>query len=358
MKNTIQKIIILLSILLLSTYNTQAQNTEELNKPSKGDGGIVYYPEPTFTNDDIAKARKIEKENKGLRLTGIGTNFYTIKGLVQFDNKTPATGAIISILHKNKKEPLQAIADSLGRFQFNINDGEPTMLKVTFIGYNDLIFAASPEYHNGKYIIELSPKNVELDKQIMIRKPAIYLYPETKTKVTIKHDFKGQILTTYPVYDNGWEVIAEPNGKLHNLKDGRNYNYLFWDGSYAFPESHYQYKDGFYIKKRDYIQFLLEKLTHIGLNETEINDFTVYWLPELNSYDEVFIHFRINDDIGNSSKLTVTPQPDTIIRVFMEFKEWDNLSDKLPEQKLPSFKRKKFTLLEWGGGEIDFYSVR
>jgi len=190
---------------------------------------------------------------------------------------------------------------------------------------------------------------------IMAAKPAIYLYPITKRKISITHDFKGKIMNTYPKYNNGWNVIAEPNGKLLNISNNREFNYLFWDGFYSFPSKHFEYKTGFYVKKDDLIDFLQTKLAIIGLNNTEINDFVVYWLPILNKNKYNFIHFRINDNIDNISFLNVKPKPDTEIRVFMEFKGITELNEKvkIPEQNLKSIVRKGFTLVEWGGANID-----
>jgi hypothetical protein len=90
----------------------------------------------------------------------------------------------------------------------------------------------------------------------------------------------------------------------------------------------------------------------MGLNETEINDFIVYWLPALNKNETNFIHFWVNDDIDHSSRLEVEPKPETVIRIFMEYKAYDGKSPKLPEQQLPQTVRKGFTLVEWGGGAI------
>lgn len=185
-----------------------------------------------------------------------------------------------------------------------------------------------------------------------IGKPAIYLYPTSKIEISVTNDFKGKVMNTYPLYKNGWNVIAEPNGTLLNLDDKRTYYYLFWDGAYSFTPKHYQYENGFYVKKKDNIKFLQEKLELIGLNNTEINDFIVYWLPELNKNEENFIHFWINDNIDNSSILTIHPKPDTLLRVFMEFKSY-NGEQKLPQQELNSTQRKGFTVVEWGGSNID-----
>lgn len=197
--------------------------------------------------------------------------------------------------------------------------------------------------------------DVYLEPRVIVKKPVIYLYPEYSMPVEIKHDFKGRLLTTYPEYHDGWKVIASPSGDLLNTEDNRHYQYLFWDGSYAFPPEHYRFKSGFTVKKEDYAAFLHDKLAQIGLNEREINDFIVYWLPEMNKYQNCFIHFRVNDNIDGSSILTVKPQPQTMIRVFMEFYGFDAWDDRprLPEQVLPSIPRQGFTLVEWGGSRLE-----
>ncbi|MCE5287184.1 MAG: hypothetical protein LLG02_15250 [Pelosinus sp.] len=198
------------------------------------------------------------------------------------------------------------------------------------------------------------PLRIVLQREMILKKPAIYLYPSQKTEISVVHHFKGKLLNTYPLYLDGWSVVAEPNGNLYNLKDGRAYKYLFWEGAYSFSKEHYQYTSGFYVKKENYVPFLQEKLMKIGMNENEINDFIVYWLPMMGKYNSCFVYFRVNDNIDGSSILETNPAPDTAIRVFMEFSGIEQLDSvqKLLEQKLPSFKRNGFTLVEWGGSEI------
>lgn len=195
------------------------------------------------------------------------------------------------------------------------------------------------------------PLSPGINKKSYVAKPAIYLYPPQTTTISIKHDFKGTIGTTYPAYNNGWHVQAKPDGTLLNMADNRTYEYLFWDGSCTFPDEHFAFKDGFVVPKKGLPDFLLEKLSLIGLNNKEINDFIVYWLPILNKNETSFIHFRINDNIDNASILTVSPKPDSWIRLFMEYKEVDE-GYTIPEQKLEKLPRKGFTLVEWGGSNI------
>jgi len=199
-----------------------------------------------------------------------------------------------------------------------------------------------------------NPLRIILGQNVVLKKPAIYLYPVQKSQIQVIHSFQGEILNTYPAYGDKWTVIAEPNGNLLNVKDNRYYKYLFWDGMYSFPAEHYQFKSGFYVKKEEYVTFLQSKLESIGLNENEINDFIVYWLPVMSNYQNCFIHFGINDNIDGSSVLETKPAAETVIRVFMEFTGLDNVTNAppLPEQILPTFTRKGFTLVEWGGAEI------
>ena len=43
------------------------------------------------------------------------------------------------------------------------------------------------------------------------KKPVIYLYPEKTTEVDVKVNLDGTFTTTYPKYNDGWNVVAEPD---------------------------------------------------------------------------------------------------------------------------------------------------
>ena len=47
-------------------------------------------------------------------------------------------------------------------------------------------------------------------------KPVIYLYPEQETTVSVSLDYAGTLTATYPAYENGWTVTAEPDGTLYD----------------------------------------------------------------------------------------------------------------------------------------------
>ena len=55
----------------------------------------------------------------------------------------------------------------------------------------------------------------------MDAKPVIYLYPTEETEVSVKLEYGGEFIATYPKYNDGWEVIASPDGTLTSLDGAR-----------------------------------------------------------------------------------------------------------------------------------------
>lgn len=174
-------------------------------------------------------------------------------------------------------------------------------------------------------------------------KPVIYIYPTEKTDVTVKLDFNGRLGYTYPKYDGLWKVTAYPDGKLVD-EEGRRYNTLFWDG---WSDVRYDLSKGFCVKGEDTERFLREKLSFLGLNEKETEEFLEYWLKwmEGNSYNIITFQDELYKE---TAKLTIHPTPDTIIRVFMAFTPSDEFVELEPQILVPA-KRDGYTVVEWGG---------
>lgn len=188
-----------------------------------------------------------------------------------------------------------------------------------------------------------------------VKKPVIYLYPETEQAVSVRLNYFGEeLIATYPVYNSGWEVVASPDGSLLNKSDNQTYQYLFYEGNY---EKKISFDCGFSVPKELTIPFLQESLKKIGLIPREYNDMISFWLPELNKHEWNFIHFSINREYSAYSTLEVVPKPDSEIRVMMEFSGMNNKLD-IPSQNLPSLERNGFTLVEWGGVEVGKESIR
>lgn len=183
-------------------------------------------------------------------------------------------------------------------------------------------------------------------------KPVIYLYPEQETKVNVQLDFNGTLTSTYPTLPpEGWSVTAQPDGTLTD-EEGRSYRYLFWEGV---ADVDWKQDSGFLVKAEDAREFLEQSLTQLGLNELEQNDFITYWLPKLEKNGESFVTFAAEQYTDNAV-LTVTPQPDSVLRVQMLISKVDDSNraafQKLPEQELPRFEREGFVLVEWGGTDL------
>jgi hypothetical protein len=58
-----------------------------------------------------------------------------------------------------------------------------------------------------------------------------------------------------------------------------------------------------------------------------------------------------NDEYNRDIPLQITPQPESMLRIFMVFKGLNHFVN-IPEQKLTPFKRSGFTVVEWGGTAI------
>lgn len=175
-------------------------------------------------------------------------------------------------------------------------------------------------------------------------KPVIYLYPEEETEVSVKLNLNGVLTCTYPAYENGWTVTASPDGTLTDAR-GRRYDYLYWEGKVDFDTD---FTDGWCVKGDELVPFLEKTLPELGLTEKEANEFIVYWLPILQENAYNLISFDAESYCENAP-LTVSPAPDTVIRVFMTCKALEEPVN-IPAPELPTPpERSGFTLVEWGG---------
>lgn len=189
-------------------------------------------------------------------------------------------------------------------------------------------------------------------------KPVIYLYPQQTQKVRVQLDFDGKLTSTYPTYpQDGWTMTAQPDGTLTD-EQGRSYRYLFWEGV---ADDGWRLESGSFVKAEDARAFLEQSLSRLGLNELEQNDFISYWLPKLQANEESFVHFAA-EQYTDRARLTVSPQPDSVLRVQMLMTRVDSSNRRqlsaLPKQQLQGFARKGFTLVEWGGTDLTGFDFK
>ncbi len=175
-------------------------------------------------------------------------------------------------------------------------------------------------------------------------KPVVYLYPTSRQQVTVK--VGADVKLSDPFYDprTGWQVEASPDGQLTH--QGRGYSSLFWEGpgwgQYPAVVS------GTVVKTRDALSTIKAQLRQQGLNQKESDDFVDYWQDKLPAKPYTRLTWFNTEQLNQLAPLSISPRPDTVIRVFLDFSGLDQ-PVKLPAQKLEKVPRSGFTVVEWGG---------
>ncbi len=181
-------------------------------------------------------------------------------------------------------------------------------------------------------------------------KPVIYLYPQHTQSVTVRLSVKnGMLSATHPEFDTsigGWKVTATSDGRLTDARDGREYSYLFWESAQT-SATPYDLSKGFVVKGSEVRSFLSKILPEAGLTPREYNEFIVYWYPRLMNIPLMQIYFA-GEEYTDSAPLSIEPEPDSILRLFMVVRPLKEPLTLTP-QKLPTFERKGFSVVEWGG---------
>ena len=175
-------------------------------------------------------------------------------------------------------------------------------------------------------------------------KPVIYLYPEKTISVSVK--VGANVKISEPTYNSGWKVTANPNGSIIN-QDGETYDSLYWegtgDGSYP-PIS-----QGRVVSSENIQTELQNDLNALGLNKKESGDFIAFWLPKMPKTPYTRLTWLTTKEMNALAPLRVSPKPDTLARVFLDFQGQNGPESNLKPQQLTGFAREGFTLVEWGG---------
>lgn len=204
------------------------------------------------------------------------------------------------------------------------------------------------------------------------RKPAIYLYPEKTTTISVKLDKSIKYNNVIPTYKNGWLIEAKPNGDLRDLQpkctkcnklpykefgfeyskqacEINKYPYIYWDGIQLYKPLPTK-KEGFIVKADNISEFLAEKADEIKFNKTEKAEFIRYWSKTIleKNWKEYKIYFLQNEEVDNYYPIYIEPKPESSNRVQMVIKKAKK-NEKINEQKLLPIKRNAYTLVEWGG---------
>lgn len=204
-------------------------------------------------------------------------------------------------------------------------------------------------------------------------KPVIYLYPQTPTDVSLSFTSPMSLTTQIPTYKNGWNVRANPDGELIDLQpeytncsllkqvvgseyaksacNKNSYPYIYWAGQ-THAASYPDIKSGWIVGNGEVEQTLRTKLTQIGLSEKEQNDMLEYWLPEMKKSNAPFYRISLlqNNELNKLFPMNVTPKPNSVIRVFLDYLPLSSSNSVSVEpETVEHYDRNGFTLVEWGG---------
>ena len=185
------------------------------------------------------------------------------------------------------------------------------------------------------------------NSEIVEKKPIVYFYPEEEMDLTIKFPDEERLLTTYPKYNDGWNIHLNKDGTFTTGDSDREYYAIYFD---AISNYECKFDEGFYVTKDNAISFLEEKMDYIGFNNHEVNEFMMYWLPILENNERSLVYFEQTEERNEESPLEFSTNPDTLIRTIIHIKKVDEEVN-IPEQQLVHYERNGFVVTEWGGAE-------
>jgi len=348
---------------------TQAQNTwNALTSPLAPDSPSlelqskdITTSDPMYTSYNIAIPENCAEGLQTLVAKGISDTDLQKIG-------TSTEGDIYVLTSKNNPLYQAEYADKVTSDYNLMNPGSTPPTFAQYVAKNPLIFIKD---FWGRWIIL---GEYELQLEGGCGKPVIYLYPPKPTKVNIQFQTPITFNVDIPTYQNGWNILAQPDGTLtdlqpqftncstiDSLKFGSEYAqsacqknaypYLYWAGSS--PERNYPaITRGWVIAKADVSTFLNQTLNSIGFTAKEKSDFISYWVPQMMSYSAPYyrISFLQNNEMDEIAPMKVTPNPIHYYRYFLDYLPLtEKPTTPMQPETLTKIVRDGFILVEWGG---------
>ncbi|VDB95549.1 unnamed protein product [Peniophora sp. CBMAI 1063] len=240
-------------------------------------------------------------------------------------------------------------------------------------------------------------------------KPVIYLQPPSAgsavdATVRLSLSESWSLSALYPIrpgstyvdssygQETSWAVRADSNGMLYDKATESEVSYLYWEArtnlpppltpptspsltpsAVAFDPSRAEVSasDSVLLPVDKIPGYLDRVLAALSLHTEARTSFITYWLPSMLKHAHVALRFVPQSDYEHAARLTVTPAPDIVTRVFMLFRgveegemaNWTAAVDRADED-VEFWKgvvgvdvalaqdASLFRVLEWGGMEV------
>lgn len=288
---------------------------------------------------------------------------FVLQGEVKmFSSAFPLSGVAVGPSEKNR-----VLTDSAGRFEIQLSLKAVREIYIFKADWAEIVINNYELKSQHRITITAYMHQVAQGDGNVKRKPVIYMYADQSLNASVQINPLGSFTFTYPEYRNGWNVTVDSAGMLTDVKTNQTYPYLFWEAESEdlFYQTNKNTIPGFVIQTDTSIQFLENVLAQLGLNSTEQTDFITFWGPILEQKKYALVQFLVDDGYNKSiANLTISPQPDWTRRVYILCSPIDDSTtgmEVVPQDfskyKVPSM-RSGFTLIEWGGTNIDLNNLK
>jgi len=183
--------------------------------------------------------------------------------------------------------------------------------------------------------------------------PAIWIYPKKAQDYVVRLSFSGEGFMTVasPDYNDGWRIHVEPTAPFYRYSslygDKTKCAFLDYDG---FRAGTFQKDFGWCIEQSTLINWQRTQLKEIGFSESEIDDVNYTYgrrLLERRYKDPLFAVYPQETSIVQSSVgLSVSPQPDSIYRLWLYFVPVKVAPPGLKTPNLPKVTRNGVSVVE------------
>lgn len=187
--------------------------------------------------------------------------------------------------------------------------------------------------------------------------PAIWIYPQGTEEIDVEVELTfhaaGFMTSSTPSYNGLWRVHIDPKIPYRQYSstylDDAWVSFLDYDG---FREGSYQTSAGWCVKneKDAFVRWHRQILAEYGFTETEVDDVVYTYVRMLldRQYPEKYFLVYPQDKsiVDGSVSLKVTPQPDSVSRLWLYFVPTDEKPKALSAPPIERVKRSAYAVVE------------